>query len=90
MTYTQQLEWALQWNDIFELTRMRLRWLEAVAVPTEQTRNVANQMKEAWELLTLYGLPHPERLHQNRFDRYNTRMVAQIARHAPPVLRLVK
>jgi hypothetical protein len=89
VTYTQRLQIALDWNSIFEIARMRLRWLEAV-VPSEQTKCMAKLLKEGWDSLTLDGNPHPERLHQNRFDRYHKRVIAQLARHCPPELRIVK
>ena len=81
-----EIESALHWNNIFETARVRLRWLEAAHLSPE-SRAVAETLRTEWTSLTLGASPHPQRLHPDRFGRYHSRVMVQLLRHAPVVIR---
>ena len=83
------IESALHWNNIFETARVRLRWLESIHHPSTESAAFAETLREEWASLTLGTQPHPQRLHPDRFGRYHSRVMIQLLRHAPVVIRRV-
>lgn len=76
------------WNQVFQNARDRLRWLECVPAPTAESKEVAADLRFEWSYLTIdFRQPHCQRLHPNRFARYNSRVLLALLRHAPVVIR---